>query len=62
MLCSNYIVEFPPNVTPEQRALITAAVFQPEYYYFERRGGRRRAGVAYTKQCTVFMKLMYYYM
>lgn len=36
VLCSNYIVEFPPHVTPVQRSLLTAAVFQPEYYFFER--------------------------
>lgn len=36
---NNYIVEFPPNSTAAERALITTALFQQEYMSFENKGG-----------------------
>ena len=35
---SQFIVEFPRDATPDQRALLMAAVFQLEYQWYEKNG------------------------
>jgi hypothetical protein len=35
----NYVLEFPPSSTPEERALLLTAVFHTDYLHFEQRGG-----------------------
>lgn len=35
----NYIVEFPPTASAEERLLLIAAVMQTEYAVFSRKGG-----------------------
>ena len=36
---SNYILEFPPDSTTEQRMLLLGGLFQIDYVYFEKEGG-----------------------
>ncbi len=35
----NYLLEFPAESTPEERALLITSIFQLDYAYFEKKGG-----------------------